>query len=80
MADKQRIPPAPDSTLIDLLVINRNAPYDGKDWVHQRRIGKVIIDGSVGPRTRARWGRLLDSLGISVHDTKNTGAFVSSLR
>ena len=80
MADKQRIPPAPDSTLIDLLVINRTAPSDGKDWVHQRRIGKVIIDGSVGPRTRARWGRLLDSLGISVHDTKNTGAFVSSLR
>lgn len=80
LADKHRIPPTPDSTLIDLLVINGRSPYDGKDWVYHRLIGKVIIDGSVGARTRTRWKYLLDSLGIAFHDTKNAGAFVSSLR
>ena len=80
LADKQRIPPPPDSTLIDLLVINRRSPYDGKDWVHQRKIGKAIIDGSTGTRTRERWKFLLDSLGIAMHDTKREGAFVSSLQ
>ncbi|MFM8710502.1 MAG: hypothetical protein ACKOC7_04415, partial [Sphingomonadales bacterium] len=80
LADKQRIPPPPDSTLIDLLVINRRSPYDGKDWVLQRRIKKAIIDGSTGTRTRERWKYLLDSMGIETHDTRKGGAFVSSLR
>jgi|LakMenEpi03Aug12_release.lakeMendotaPanAssembly.Ray.scaffolds.fasta_scaffold24692_5 competence protein ComEC len=80
MADKQRIPPRPDSTLIDLLVISRRSPYDGKDWVCGRKIGKAVIDGSTGTRTREQWTFLLDSLGIAVHDTKRAGAFVSSLR
>lgn len=80
LADKQRIPPPPDSTLIDLLVINRRSPYDGKDWVLQRRIKKAIIDGSTGTRTRERWKYLLDSMGIETYDTRKGGAFVSSLR
>jgi competence protein ComEC len=80
VADKQRIPPPPDSTLIDFLVINRWSPYNGKDWVDRRRIAKVIIDGSTGTHTRERWIYMLDSMGIKVHDTKKMGAFVSSLR
>lgn len=80
LADKQRIPPDPDSTLIDLLVVSRKAPYQAEEWVFGRRIRKVIIDGSTGPRTRERWMFLLDSMGIAVYDTKSRGAFVSSLR
>ncbi|MFM7645130.1 MAG: ComEC/Rec2 family competence protein [Sphingomonadales bacterium] len=80
LADKQRVPPAPDSTLIDLLVVGQRAPFRGEEWVLGRRIGKVIIDGSTGIRTRKQWIDLLDSLAIEVYDTRSQGAFVSSLR
>lgn len=80
IADKKRIPPAPDSTLIDWLVVTQRSPFNGEDWVLRRRIAQVVIDGSVGARTRQRWLRLLDSLAIPTYDTGQTGAFVSSFR
>jgi hypothetical protein len=80
LADKERIPPAPDSKPIDLLIIGHRAPYHGEQWVLNRKIRKVVIDGSTGERTRQRWLALLDSVHIAVHDTKRNGAFVSSLR
>jgi hypothetical protein len=80
LADKERVPPAPDPKPIDLLIISHRAPYHGELWVLNRKIRKVIIDGSVGERTRQRWLTLLDSMHIAVHDTKREGAFVSSLR
>jgi competence protein ComEC len=80
IADKERIPPAPDSTPIDLLIIGHRAPYQGESWLLNRKIRKAVLDGSVGERTRQRWLSLLDSFQISIHDTKRIGAFVSSLR
>jgi len=80
VADKERIPPAPDSIPIDLLIIGHRAPYQGESWVLNRKIRKAVLDGSAGERTRQRWLSLLDSLQISIHDTRRAGAFVSSLR
>jgi competence protein ComEC len=80
LADKQRTPPAPDSTLIDLLIVNRHSPFSGEQWILQRKIGVVIIDGSTGTRTREQWLALIDRAGIAVHDTRTAGAFVSSVR
>jgi len=80
LADKQRTPPTPDSTLIDLLVVNQRSPFRGETWVHHRTIKTVIIDASVGTRTRTQWLALLDSMGLTVHDTQTEGAFVSSFR
>ena len=80
LPDKHRVPPNRDTTRIDLLVIGRNAPYRGEEWVCGKRIGTAVLDGSVGARTRERWIALLDSMAIPIHDTKINGAFVSSFR
>jgi competence protein ComEC len=65
---------------IDLLVINRTAPYAPGPWIQRKKIHQAVFTATLGSRTKERWRIALDSAHVPVHDIITQGAFVHSLQ
>jgi competence protein ComEC len=77
---KRYNPSAISNDTINLLVLNRNSPYDPGPWIHKKKIHQAVFTATLGSGTKERWRAILDSAQVSVHDIITQGAFVYSPR
>lgn len=65
-----------DTFQVDFLVVSDRCPFQPEQWQHIFHPQTIILDGSL-PRYKARkWQQKLSTIGLSVHNVQENGAWI----